>query len=85
MTVRLRQRGGHAAIEVVDGGSGIEAPDQERIFGKFERAISRHERSGLGLGLTISRHILRAHQGDLEVESGGGAGATFVLTLPVVV
>jgi PAS domain S-box-containing protein len=80
--VRLSQDDGIVSIAVVDRGLGIAAEDIERIFGRFERAVSSRQYGGLGLGLYIARQLARAHGGDISVESRLGAGATFTLRLP---
>jgi PAS domain S-box-containing protein len=70
-------------IEVRDHGIGLAASETERIFGKFERGVSAAHYGGLGLGLYISRQIVEAHRGWIEVESAPGRGSTFRVTLPV--
>lgn len=72
-----------ACLIVRDFGRGIRKEDHERIFQRFERAISANEVSGLGLGLYIVRQILALHQGSVRVESEIGQGATFIVTLPL--
>lgn len=69
-------------IKVTDQGLGIPEDLKDRIFNRFERAISANEVSGLGLGLYISKQILTAHNGDIQVESKQGEGSTFTVTLP---
>ncbi len=73
----------HAIVAIQDKGIGISKEDQERIFGQFERAIESKEISGLGLGLYIVKNILEAHGGSITVESSVGAGATFIVKLPL--
>lgn len=68
---------------VTDNGPGIEAKDIERIFQRFERAVTGREISGLGLGLYISRQIVEQHDGSLFVLSQPGKGSTFVMDLPL--
>jgi len=82
-TIKLRvsEEPGFAQISVTDQGAGIAAEDQERIFEKFER-LGRSGDGGSGLGLFISRRLARAMGGSLSVESQGGAGSTFTLSLP---
>jgi PAS domain S-box-containing protein len=80
--VRLVRAGGEARLEVRDGGIGIAAEDQGRIFEPFERAVPATAYAGLGLGLWIARQIAAAHGGSLTVESTPGSGAAFVLRLP---
>ncbi|HZG66524.1 MAG TPA: HAMP domain-containing sensor histidine kinase, partial [Herpetosiphonaceae bacterium] len=73
----------YLAISVKDQGIGIAPEDQGRLFGKFFRAGNAEAyRSGLGLGLFISREIVRQHGGSITVESAPGQGSTFTLRLP---
>ncbi len=67
-------------IEIIDNGPGIAAEDQTAIFGLFE---SRKGIRGTGLGLPVSRKILREHGGDIQLFSELGSGARFRLTLPL--
>ena len=77
ITVRLAvvsdEAGSRAEINVRDEGIGIAPVDQERIFERFERAVSRTHYSGLGLGLWISRRIAGDIGGALTVESDARA------------
>lgn len=79
--VALTEQNGFISISVSDEGPGVSKDDQERIFGKFERASSINI-SGLGLGLYISRKIMDQHQGSLKLESTKGNGAVFVASFP---
>lgn len=76
-----------SAIEfyVRDSGTGIPAEDQSRLFERFYRVDKARSRElgGTGLGLAIVKHLVRAHGGDVRVESEIGQGATFFFTLPV--
>ncbi|NOK36809.1 GAF domain-containing protein [Corallococcus exercitus] len=69
-------------LEVRDEGIGIEADALPRLFGRFERAVSERHYGGLGLGLYISRQIVEALGGRIDVDSQPGQGATFTLRLP---
>jgi len=69
-------------VSVRDHGMGIEAADVERVFGRFERAVSARKYSGLGMGLYIARQIAIAHGGSIHATSTPGAGATFLVELP---
>jgi signal transduction histidine kinase len=83
--VVVRRRDGQVAIDVVDKGSGIPPAEQGRIFEKFVRgadAVASGAR-GTGLGLTMVRHIVRAHRGDVRLKSEVGRGSTFTITIPV--
>lgn len=71
------------SLMVHDQGPGIDAKDIERIFQRFERAVSGREISGLGLGLYISRQIVEQHDGAMFVTSKMGEGSTFIMELPL--
>jgi len=66
---------------VSDSGPGIRLEDQERLFDRFWQ-VSRKDKLGSGLGLSIVKGIVDAHQGVVGVESQAGQGATFWFTLP---
>ena len=66
-----------------DEGIGIAADHKERIFERFERAVSSSNYGGLGLGLWIARRVVDAHDGAIDVDSEPGLGATFTVTLPL--
>ncbi len=70
-------------IEITDLGQGIREEDCERIFHRFERAVSSHEVSGLGLGLYISREIMSLHNGSVYARSELGKGSTFIMEIPL--
>ena len=80
--VRVWSEGEQARVSVKDHGRGIPHEDQARVFERFARAVSATEISGMGLGLYISREILEAHGGSIQVESEPGSGATFTISLP---
>lgn len=81
--VRVFESGGNAVIEIEDHGVGIEASDLPHIFEPFRRAEhASHGIPGIGLGLSISRRIVVAHGGRLDVRSIARAGSTFIVTLP---
>lgn len=80
--VELTTRDSSARLLVRDHGIGISKADQERVFDRFERAVSERHFGGLGLGLYISRQLAGAHGGAISVESAPGEGATFIVELP---
>ena len=80
--VTVRAEGGHARLVVRDQGLGIAPRDQERIFGRFERAANSGNFGGIGLGLWIVKQIVNVFGGAVSVESAPGAGSTFVVELP---
>jgi two-component system phosphate regulon sensor histidine kinase PhoR len=83
--VSVDQQVDRLLIRIRDEGIGIPVSEQRAIFGKFVRGA--HARaagfSGTGIGLSMVRHIARAHGGDVQVESVPGAGSTFTLALPL--
>jgi PAS domain S-box-containing protein len=84
VVVRVEPFDGTVRISVADSGPGITPADQQRIFEKFYRGDPQLARApgGTGLGLYISRELVRRMGGRLEVRSEPGAGATFVVELP---
>jgi two-component system, sensor histidine kinase and response regulator len=68
-------------IDIEDTGPGISKPDQAILFERFRQG--KHQRSGSGLGLYLSRCIIEAHQGTIDVISEPGQGSTFTIRLPV--
>lgn len=71
-------------LEIADSGTGIPEEDQPYIFERFYRGPDRTTRNhGLGLGLTLSRLLARAQEGDLSLVSSSILGTTFRLTLPL--
>ncbi len=72
-----------AFFKITDQGMGISAQDQKRIFGRFERAVSASDVSGLGLGLAIANDIVAAHKGQILVESEIGKGSVFTIEIPL--
>jgi signal transduction histidine kinase len=84
--VRLREEGGNAVIRVSDSGIGIRPDFLPYVFDRFRQAEGSITRThgGLGLGLSIVRHLIELHGGTAEVESTGeGEGATFTVRLPL--
>ncbi|MCC5949257.1 MAG: PAS domain S-box protein [Nitriliruptoraceae bacterium] len=70
-------------IGVHDQGPGIAPADRERLFEPFVRAARPDRGSGAGLGLSIARQLIEAHGGSIEVAGEHGAGASFVVRLPL--
>lgn len=85
VTVRVAQRFGDVVFEVADTGNGIAETDRERLFDPFFRSREANARAvpGTGLGLTITKAIVDAHDGTIEVDDTPGGGATFRVWLPV--
>lgn len=85
VTVEAEPRAETVAIAVRDSGIGISRQDQRRVFEEFAQFAHRGQRrtGGTGLGLVISRQIVRAHGGDIQLESAPGRGTTVSFSLPL--
>jgi signal transduction histidine kinase len=87
--VSLRRRdsrnGRAAVISVRDEGPGISAEDQAKLFGEFQKLSARPTagEKSIGLGLSIVKKIVEAHNGTITVDSTPGCGATFHVVLPL--
>lgn len=83
--VSLAREDGHLACRVTDTGMGMTAEDASEVFAKFFRAstVRRTAIPGVGLGLPISKAIVEAHGGTIEVDSALGEGTTFTFRVPV--
>ncbi|MDF3035315.1 MAG: two-component hybrid sensor and regulator [Paucimonas sp.] len=84
--VTLQEHGGHITIAVTDTGIGIRPEFLPYVFDRFRQADSSTSRrfGGLGLGLSIVKHLVELHAGSVSVHSAGeGAGAAFAVELPV--
>jgi signal transduction histidine kinase len=83
--VNLYRANGSVKLEVQDHGIGIPAGEQDKIFEKFYRCGDPlvHNIKGSGLGLSLVRHIVRAHGGEVQVESAPEQGSKFTIALPL--
>ncbi len=84
LEVELSCNGTEATLVVRDHGVGIPKAEQEKIFDRFHRVSTGlvHEVRGSGLGLSIVKHVVEAHQGRIEVQSEVGKGSAFTVRLP---
>jgi signal transduction histidine kinase len=85
VTVALNPQPSTIHLSVSDRGPGIPAAEHGRIFEPFYRRGSelRRETPGVGIGLTIVRHVVAGHGGRVRVESEAGRGSRFTIELPV--
>jgi signal transduction histidine kinase len=83
--VNLYRENGGVKLEVVDHGIGIPDQEQHKIFEKFYRVGDPlvHNTKGSGLGLSLVRHIVQAHGGQVGVDSTPGRGSKFTISLPL--
>jgi signal transduction histidine kinase len=81
IVIEAQQIGREAVFSVRDSGKGISAEELPRIFDRFWQA-QKHDRAGIGLGLSIVKGVVEAHGGRLWVDSELGTGTTFFFALP---
>jgi len=79
--VKTRPEARNVRIEIVDDGPGIPREALARIFTPF--FTTKEVGKGMGLGLTITRQVIKQHGGTLEVDSTPGQGTTFTIRLPL--
>jgi signal transduction histidine kinase len=83
--VELRHEPDRVVVRVRDFGLGIPAEEQSRVFERFYRARQPDERNipGTGLGLALVEQIVKAHGGEVAVDSRPGEGSSFSISLPL--
>jgi len=82
VSASTKSRDGKIEIRVSDNGSGIPQKVLDKIFQPF--FTTKPTGSGTGLGLSLAYDIVKAHGGEIQVESKEGEGSEFVILLPVV-
>jgi signal transduction histidine kinase len=84
VTVAVTSDGDEIVVRLTDTGMGIPANELDQLFSRFFRAstATRAAVPGVGLGLTITKAIIDAHGGSLDVESEVGVGTSFIVRLP---
>jgi signal transduction histidine kinase len=85
VNARLETTGSEAKLIIADTGVGIPAESLDKIFERFYRVDKSRSRAdgGFGLGLSIVKWIVDAHQGRIEVVSRPGEGSKFIVLLPM--
>jgi signal transduction histidine kinase len=83
--LRVKPEDDQVKIIVEDTGIGIDPAHHEAIFKEFRQLneTDARKRIGTGLGLPITRHLIRRHGGDVVVKSEVGKGSQFIITLPI--
>lgn len=86
VSLRARSEESNVVFEVADSGIGISEEDQLRIYERFYRTAEgrRATTFGVGVGLSITRDLVSALAGTIEVQSEVGVGSTFTVTLPAI-
>ena len=84
ITLQLSEHDGNVVLDVTDTGIGISPEDQKHLFSRFYRVtnVTIDDVRGLGLGLYVTRAIVEAHGGSIQVFSKEGVGSTFSVILP---
>ena len=72
----------HVTLVVRDHGTGISQSDRERIFARFEQAVSSPSQGGFGIGLWVVGQLVQAMGGEIEVDTALNEGSSFKVTLP---
>jgi signal transduction histidine kinase len=82
--VNARRKGALVEVSVADTGEGIRAEDLGHVFEQFYRGEKSRSRAtgGAGLGLAIANGIIKAHGGEIRVESEAGKGTNFIFSIP---
>ena len=80
--ITAKDDGDERVISVRDNGMGIRAEDFERVFGIFQRLVSRSQFEGTGIGLAVCKKIAEHHGGRIWIESQPGMGSSFFVALP---
>jgi two-component system phosphate regulon sensor histidine kinase PhoR len=82
--VDTKQDREYSKIVITDNGPGISEVDLKRIFERFYRVQGKNNEiiEGSGLGLSIVKHIINKHNGNIEVESQIDVGSTFTIQIP---
>jgi signal transduction histidine kinase len=82
VTIKLADEGQQVRLSVADTGIGISADEMARIFERFYRCDRSRTEHGNGLGLSLALAFVRAHGGDITVNSTLAQGSTFIAVLP---
>jgi two-component system sensor histidine kinase DctS len=78
LSIRTADRGDEIELTVADRGSGIDPAQRDKVFDSFYTTKPQ----GMGLGLSIARAIVEAHEGQISVQARKGGGTVFCVRLP---
>ena len=81
LRIQTCQVGQHLRVEIADTGPGIAPEHLQQVFTPF--FTTKSQGKGMGLGLSIARDIIRAHQGTITLKSQEGEGTTVAMELPL--
>ena len=86
IALEVEKKDNHLLIAIEDTGIGISNDELKKIFTKFYQAYTGEDRNnkGTGLGLFISKEIIKKHNGTISVESNVGKGSRFMIQLPYI-
>jgi signal transduction histidine kinase len=82
VTVSTKKNGNKVLLSVKDNGTGVPQKALDKIFQPF--FTTKPTGQGTGLGLSLSYDIIKAHGGELKVETKEGQGATFIIEMPII-
>ena len=82
LLIQLTEQGSKAILIIEDHGAGVKKEFREKIFERYERGTKDINTAGLGLGLSITRHIIEHHHGKIQITDSQPNGARFTITLP---
>jgi len=84
IAIRTGKQKGKIFIEVEDHGMGIDDANHKKVFENFFRETTGHVHNtkGSGLGLSLVKHIVEAHKGEIKLKSSPGKGSSFKLVFP---
>lgn len=82
VTVNIQEEKGHVKVSITDNGIGLRSHELEKVFMPRYRSLKSDHKSGHGLGLALSKQIVKLHNGEIWAEDSASRGACFVLRLP---
>lgn len=80
--IDIKEEKGHVKVRITDNGIGVRSSELEKIFMPQYRSLKSSHKRGHGLGLALSKQIIKLHNGDIWAEDHAQKGACFVLELP---